>query len=495
MLKYILQVGTSEEKKRNMLTKHSFFSPFSANDLKNGWNLQFSATSTSDYLVLIPSVYNRRGLLYHSKPILSNNMQVEFKFHIHNEIKKEAINEKYYKDSDVTEAIYKTDTPEKKKTNGFALWFLEKEFNVSKLSDDNKEFEESEFLFYGYKKDFHGIGIFFQLLKGELIVSALSNNGNVKASLNNAYSKSHNFNMLNHNDMITVRINTGPNGMSVHFYDYKKSLYIQSLTVSKKIPRKNYIGLSAFNFNENKNIAVNDRNKYVPTFVGIKNLTIYNNDKIEDDEQAKINTNNDENTRDSVKTDSPLSANDLSSSVESILKDIRISSSNDSDSNIDLQTTQAEILKNLVKLLQRFIILQSNNDQKLLQHINLVQQKLNNMQIEIKDFKKYFASKTEEPQNLQKMFTTELSGLKSLFQSHTQHNKKNIEDISNRLSKKLDDNEDLKKLAQKAEKLESIINQGNSATYLFYLAFTALVITTFLLVYKKIKDVEKKHIL
>lgn len=493
---YYLKKGNAQNVKRNMLGSHSFKSPFSANDLRNGWNLNFSTTSTSEYLVLIPNVYNRRGLLFHEKPILSNNIQIEFNFHINQEIKREAINEKYYKDSDVEMATYKTDTPEKKKFNGFALWLLEKEFVSIKLSEE-RVFEEKDFIFYGYKKDFYGIGIFFQLFKGELIVSALSNNGNVKANLNNAYSKSHNINLINYNGLVTARINTGPNGISVHFYDYKKSTYVQSLTMNKKISRKNYIGFSAFNFNEDRNIAMNDRNKYVPTFVGLKQLAVYNNDKIEE-----ANTGSDtnektvkENTRNATQNDAPLPTDDLENSVESLLNDIQINSSIGSGNSNDPQNTQTETLKNLIRILHKFLINQSTNEKKLLQHINVIQQKLNNMQIELKDFKKYFVSKNEEPHNLQKLFTSELSGLKNLFHSHTQSHKKNIEDISKRLSQKLDENQDLKILAKKAEKIENIINKGNSATYLFYVLFTVLVITTLFLIYKKIRDVEKKHIL
>lgn len=493
---YYLKNGNAQNAKKNMLASHSFKSPFSANDLKNGWNLNFSTTSTSEYLVLIPNVYNRRGLLFHEKPILSNNIQIEFNFHLNQEIKREPINEKYYKDSDVELATYKTDTPEKKKFNGFALWLLEKEFVSTTLSEEHV-FEEKDFIFYGYKKDFYGIGIFFQLLKGELLVSALSNNGNVKANLNNAYSKSHNFNLLNYNGLVTVRINTGPNGISVHFYDYKKSVYIQSLALNKKVSRKNYIGFSAFNFNEDRNIAVNDRNKYLPTFVGIKQIAVYNNDKIEETSTDSVTNEKEikESTKHATRSDTTLPSNDLENSVETLLNDIHIESSIGSGNNNDPQNPQTETLKSLIRILHKFLINQSSNEKKLLQHINIIQQKLNNMQIELKDFKKYFVSKTEEPHNLQKLFTSELSGLKNLFHSHTQSHKKNIEDISKKLSQKLEDNPDLKILAKKAEKLENIINKGNSTTYLFYVLFTFLVITTLFLIYKKIRDVEKKHIL
>ncbi|CRG93293.1 parasite-infected erythrocyte surface protein, putative [Plasmodium gallinaceum] len=469
----------NETRNTNYLPLHSFKSPFTINDLNNGWILDYSTTSTNEYLVLIPNVYNRRGLLYHDKPIISDSLFIEFSFYIRKKYYKESLDDKYYQKNDTKPIDYKTNIEEENKTNGFGLWILENEFSIKNANNENNELDENEFILYGLKKRFNGIGIFFQLKGNELIVSGFVNNGSNDISVNESVVKSHNFNSLHFNGLITVRVSLQNNEISVSFLDSKNSEFQQSISIKNQISKKNYIGFSAFNFKEDENIPLTNVNKYEPTFVGIKELRIFTNYLNEENERNEDELLNDKNKND-------ISANDLNSSVNDILKEL---------SPHQDQINHTEALKTLTKIFQKFMVYQINYEKKLLQNIDTMKDKIQIMQSELKLIKKSCINKSEDPKHFQKIFTTELSGLKNLFHSHTQHHRKNIEDITNKLTKKIDNNQELKMLAEKAEKLENIINKGNSTTYIFSIGFAGLIITTLILIYKKIRDVEKKHIL
>ncbi|CRH03107.1 parasite-infected erythrocyte surface protein, putative [Plasmodium relictum] len=468
----------NEGRSTSYLPLHSFKSPFTVNDLNNGWILNYSATSTNEYLVLIPNVYNRRGLFYHDKPILSDSLQIEFTFYMHKKQYKESLDDKYYQNDDIKQINYKTNIEEKNKINAFGLWILENEFSI-KTSNENNELDEDEFILYGFKKGFNGVGIFFELKSNELIVSGLLNNGNNDINVNNSVVKNHNFDSLVFNNLITVKVVLHKNEINVSFFDAKRSEYIQSIFMKKQISKKNYIGFSAFNFKEDENIPLSNINKYEPTFVGIKEVSIFNNYTNEEDETNYDDSSNIKNIKD-------ISTNELNNSANDILKEL---------SPHKDQINQTEALKSLTKLFQKFMVYQINYEKKLLHSIDIMKERIQIMQSELKLIKKNCTNKSDDPKHIQKIFTTELSGLKNLFHSHTQHHKKNIEDITNKLTKKIDNNQELKMLAEKAEKLENIINKGNSTTYIFSIGFAGLIITTLILIYKKIRDVEKKHIL
>ncbi|ANQ05970.1 Uncharacterized protein PCOAH_00002990 [Plasmodium coatneyi] len=457
---------------------HSFSSPFTVNDLNNGWVLNYSTASTNKYLVLIPNVYNRRGFLYHRKPILSDSINIEFSFHIRKQLYKEHIDESYYKNNQVKETTYKNSTEERNKINGFAFWLLPNEFSLQSVNTEGGvQLEEDEFALYGYKKNFNGIGVGFQLRGNELAISGFINNGKKNLSVKESTTKSYSLSLLSMDELIYVKITTQKNEMRVYLFNARNNSYIHSLTVKKQIPRENYIGFSAFNYKENEQLANTNAEKFVPTFVGITHVSISSKDILPDTEQGVY---------------SGQEAVSMHSNVEENVNNRPSDTLSGMDST---HPNQAEALKSLTDTLQKFMSNQRSSEKKIQQSLNMLHEGLLLLHAEIKQVKKNVVNKSEDPKQFHKLFTTELSGLKSLFHSHAQHSKKNMEDITDRLTKRINENQELKLLAEKAQKLETIINKGNNTSYFFSFAFAALIILTLILIYKKIRDVEKKHIL
>ncbi|CDU16120.1 parasite-infected erythrocyte surface protein [Plasmodium yoelii] len=479
----------SPNKNENFISPiHSFKSPFQVEGLNNGWVLDYSAASTNKYLVLIPNVYNRRGLLYNSNPIKSDVFDINFSFNIYKKYYKESIDSNYYKNESGKHITYNVKIDEKDKTNGFAFWILENQLSVKSpgVSEEQIIIDEEDVILYGYKKIFNGICIYFQLRDNDLSVYALINNGNKSISLNNNSAKNYNLSLLQNNGLISVKIVAQKNDIRIYLFNLKTSTYIHSLTIKKNLPKENYIGFSSFNFNEDTSISITNVNKYLPTFVGITDFHVYTNYMVKENEQKIIYENDDpENLNVKTKNDEEINYNELNGN--NLMNEIL------SSQNINL-SSQEEMLKTMLKIIQDFISYQVNNDKKVLQNISFLKENIHNMQDEIKQIRKNITNKSD-PKNLQKIFTSELSGLKNLFHSHAQHHKKNIEDITNRLTSKIDNNQELKILAQKAQKLEHIINKGNNTSYFFSIAFAALIVITLIMIYKKIRDVEKKHIL
>ncbi|ETW51911.1 hypothetical protein PFHG_00322 [Plasmodium falciparum HB3] len=531
---------------------HSFKAPFNVENLENGWNVDYSSVSTNKHVVLIPSIYNRRGVLYNKNPINSDNFIIEFNFFMERKYYKEKIDEKYYKDekNDVHEIVYKTNSDDNLSTsnksnnkeqkqikrNGFALWILKDPFVIKEAgSNVNLVLQEEEYNIFGYKNRFNGIGILFQLKKS-------TNKSNNKSNNNNNYYYYNNYNdilnvsiilnngdksinsddftifknipidMIMINNLIHTKIICNKKEIIIAFYYPKSNNYINTLIMKNNISTENYIAFTSFNYKEddNKNIDYNDvnnkyyenQNGYLPTFVGIKQVLTFNlnnnnnnNNNININEaninNNNYNNNNNNNDNNKINYDQnynkDISANDINASFNDVLNNIN------PEKNTINQTI--DVLNSITKLLQKFMNHQINSEKKLLQNINILNEKLQFVQTELKVIKKNLTNQTEEPKNLQKMFSTELTGLKNLFHTHTQHHKKNIEDITNKLTKKIERNNELKILTEKAQKLEQIINKGNYTTYVFCLAFALLIILTLMLIYKKIRDVEKKHIL
>ncbi|SOV10195.1 parasite-infected erythrocyte surface protein [Plasmodium sp. gorilla clade G2] len=502
----------------NYLSKiHSFKSPFNVENLENGWNIDYSSVSSNKHVVLIPNIYNRRGVLYNKNPIKSDNFIIEFNFFIERKYYKENIDQKYYKDEnkDVHEIVYKTKSDEKLNTsnktnnknqkeikrNGFALWLLKDEFIIKEANSDvNLVLEEEEYNIFGYKNVFNGIGILFQLKNNSnnnnnhnknnsdiLNVSMIVNNGNESINPDDSnIFKNIPIDMIMINNLIHTKIMCNKKEITIAFYYPKSNNYINTLIMKKDIAKENYIAFTSFNYKEDDNKQYNqNKNVYVPTFVGIKQILTFNlNNNINGIND--INDINDINNN-NINYNKDISANDINTSVNEILNDM-----NPQNNNIN-QTI--DVLKSITTLLQKFMTYQINSEKKLLQNIDILNERLQYVQSELKVIKKNLINQTEDPKNLQKIFSTELTGLKNLFHTHTQHHKKNMEDITNKLTKKIEKNNELKLLTEKAHKLEQIINKGNSSVYILCLVFALLIIFTLILIYKKIRDVEKKHIL
>ncbi|KJP89216.1 hypothetical protein AK88_01094 [Plasmodium fragile] len=458
---------------------HSFHAPFTVKDLNKGWVLNYSTASTNKYLVLIPNVYNRRGFLHHSKPILSDTLNIEFSFHIKNKYYKEPIDQRYYKSNQLKETIYNISTEEQNKINGFAFWLLPNEFSLPSVVNDEgvMQLEEDQFGLYGYKKDFNGIGVGFQLRGNNLVLSGLINNGQKKVHVKENTTKSYNLSVLSMDKLVYVKITTHKNEMRVYLFNGSNNSYIHCLTVKKQIPNENYIGFSAFNYNENEQLPNTNEEKYVPTFVGITHVSISSNNVVTDEEQAEY----------SGQEEDLMDAN--------VEEDIRNDSSDTSNVLNSNHLSKEERAHSLTDTLQNFISNRKSTEQKILQSLNVLHENLLLVQAELKQVKKNMVSKSEDPKHFHKLFSTELSDLKSLFHSHAQHSKQNMEDITDRLTKRINENQELKLLAHKAQQLETIISKGNSTSYFFSFAFAVLIILTLMLIYKKIRDVEKKHIL
>ncbi|EUD65313.1 hypothetical protein C922_04256 [Plasmodium inui San Antonio 1] len=459
---------------------HSFNSPFTVNDLNNGWVLNYSTASTNKYLVLIPNVYNRRGFLYHSKPIPSDTLNVEFSFHIKKQFYKEHIDDSYYKKNQVKETDYKISTEEKNKINGFAFWLLPNEFSLHSVNTEGGvPLEEDQYGLYGFKEDFNGIGVGFQLRGNDLVLSGLINNGKRKLNVKDNTTKSYRLSLLSMDELIYVKITTRKNEMRVYLFNGRNNSYIHSLTVKKQIPKENYLGFSAFNYKENEQLTNTNAEKYVPTFVGITHVSISFSDIFPEAEQGQQYSGEETDSM-----DGNAEEHLWNSSIDNTLNGL--------DSS---HLSQAEVLKSLAATLQKFMSYQKSSEKKILQSLNMLQESVQFLHADLKQVKKNLVNKSEDPKHFQKIFTTELSGLKSLFHSHAQHSRKNIEDITDRLTKRINENQELKLLAEKAQKLETIISKGNSTSYLFAFSFAVLIILTLILIYKKIRDVEKKHIL
>ncbi|KAI4840951.1 parasite-infected erythrocyte surface protein [Plasmodium brasilianum] len=466
---------------------HSFKAPLTVNDLNKGWMLDYSTASTNQYIVLVPNVYNRRGIFYNTKAIFSDSITVTFSFCMYKKYYKESIDKKYYKEQkDVKSIVYRTNIDEKNKENGFAFWLLHNPFTVQNGSVDNIILEEEEFGLYGYKKAFNGVGIFFKLNGNELILSGLGNYGKRNINLNDLVRRSYHINAVTYNDIINVKITTQKNEVGVFIYYPKNENYIHSFTLKKQIPKENYIAFSAYNFKEDEKIAITNANKYQPTYVGISEVQVSAKDNIILEEEYETKTKEYIN-EESSKVKNELSSNDVNNSVNELLNELT--------HNKD-QTTQVEVLKSLIKIIQKCLLFHINNEKRLSYNFDILNENIIYIQDELKQIKKNISHKSEDPKYYQKIFSTELSSLKNLFHSHAQYQKKNIEDITDRLTKKIDNSQELKLLAEKAQTLEKIINKRNSSTsYLFALAFAALIVITLCMIYKKIRDVEKKHIL
>uniref|UniRef100_A0A0G4IFK3 L-type lectin-like domain-containing protein n=1 Tax=Chromera velia CCMP2878 TaxID=1169474 RepID=A0A0G4IFK3_9ALVE len=112
------------------LARHSFASPFGYDTMAN-WNMAGASILNKQHLVLMPGVPDRFGEIWHKDPIRTGKFMVEFDFLVKG--------------------------PGNSLAPGFAFWYVYEDFNKVRPSDNNY----NDWTLFGYKPTFKGLGTFF----------------------------------------------------------------------------------------------------------------------------------------------------------------------------------------------------------------------------------------------------------------------------------------------------------------------------------------------
>lgn len=147
------------------LPRHSWAAPLDFESIQGDWDIAMATVPAERYLVLTPAVANRTGQFWHRQPLKTTNFEVQFGFGVYGD-------DKAYVDFAKANARRQTaQSPQDAagssagpvligKPEGFAFWYVYDEY--AKVFPKSPE-EEKDWTLMGYKNRPRGLGVFFKM--------------------------------------------------------------------------------------------------------------------------------------------------------------------------------------------------------------------------------------------------------------------------------------------------------------------------------------------
>ncbi|KAL7068578.1 legume-like lectin family protein [Cryptosporidium serpentis] len=438
-----------EKVERIEMMRHSFESPLTLDTTLAEWDLAMATVPVKKSVVLVPGVAARTGQFWHKSPIKTPHFEITFTFEV---IKSE---------------------DKSSQAEGFALWFVEEAYGTiyPKTNDDLLNWN-----LLGYKNNPKGIGVLFAFLdrnnKRNPSISLLLSDGTKSFSFVSDIPTSMGvyYNFCNSKEPISFRLYVSPvDGIIGQVRSSPTSRWIDCFKAgSKSIPQNlsqgGYIGFSAYSGIERND---SDAQSKSADRISIFGVHVYNYDLSKAGEEL-----------DDTFKSSGASSSSGSHSVEitDLLRDVHVKGDKD----------VAEALKAFSQILYKHITEATPREQAIHRTLNTVLTQTQKLIIDIKEIQRqinyHFGSNHSEALSTVK---SELVGLKTLFDRHSKYQTSTLIELEDSLKSKTDATAEVHKAIQSHYSTSSIIS--------FLLIF--IIISFGLIVWKKVKDIEKKHLL
>eukprot|EP00386_Alphamonas_edax_P010734 GDKI01034412.1.p1 GENE.GDKI01034412.1~~GDKI01034412.1.p1 ORF type:complete len:466 (+),score=127.83 GDKI01034412.1:76-1473(+) len=431
------------------MMRHSFEAPLTYDNTLIDWELGGASIPAHRHVVLMPQVANRTGQLWHKEPLKTANFEIEIEFSVKG--------------------------PDFSKSEGFAFWYVYENFTSIYPKTDA---ERKAWSLFGYKNNFQGVGVFFsnfdKTKKLSPSISAAYNDGSKAMQLFTDVPTQDQltFNFRNSKDNLKFRIAAGPKGVLGQLQYSANAPWIDVFRLNTKLRPGGFIGLTGYTGPEE------GAPEKQGDFVSVSAIRSYNLDLNSAGEDSEV-------------------AHELLGDEEfgDLLKE---------HSHFKSQHEQVAALKTLTRMLYKHISEAAPREQTIYKTLNTLQNQVHKLISDVKELATEIkmASNASTGDSLHHM-KNELLGLRTMISRHSQQQSQTLSSLHKTVST-IHENagadesphvKEVRQLAQRTASLEDTIK--SNATYSSWLIFAVLcTVAGFAFsMWKRMRDMEKKHFL
>ncbi|OII73431.1 mannose binding lectin [Cryptosporidium ubiquitum] len=426
---------------RIVMMRHSFESPLTLDTTLSEWDLAMATIPVRKSVVLVPGVKNRTGQFWNKSPLNTSHFEILFTF----------------------EVVGNSNNSQE--GEGFAFWFVSEAYG-SIYPKSNEDLESWNLL--GYKNAPKGLGVMFSFLdrnnKKNPSISLLLSDGE-KTFSSHTDIPTHlgvYYNFVNSDGPTTFRLYVSPEtGIIGQIRTSPTSKWIDCFksdanSIPSSIKNGGFIGFSSYTGHEAPNYPkVADR-------ISIISMNVYNLDLSRAGEEIPDTLKHDSNTEQVEVTD--------------LLRDTHVHGDKD----------VAEALKAFSQILYKHITEATPREQAIHRTLNSLLTQVQKLTTEVKEMQRILliSSGTNHSDTLNTV-QTELVGLKTLFDRHSKYQTNTLIGLEDTLKNK----EDV------ASQVHRAIKSQSSTTSIVSIILIIIIVVFGLVVWKKVKDIEKKHLL
>ncbi|KAH8741232.1 ERGIC-53-like mannose binding lectin that is a type I membrane protein [Cryptosporidium ryanae] len=427
------------------MVRHSFESPLTLDTTLAEWDLAMATIPVKKSVVLVPGVKNRTGQFWNKGPLNTSHFEIYLTFE-----------------------VVSTSADIKQEGEGFAMWFVSESYG-SIYPKSSEDLESWNLL--GYKNNPKGIGVLFSLLdrnnKKNPSISLLISDGN-KVFSSHADVPTHvgvYFNFVNLEEPLTFRLYVSPdNGISGQIRTTPTSKWIDcfktdSAQIPESIKNGGFIGFTSYTGPE-----LNDSSSKAADRISIINLNVYNLDLNRAGEEVA----------DSLKYESNYNKEHVE--VTDLLRETHVHGDKD----------VSEALKAFSQILYKHITEATPREQAIHRTLNTLLSQVQKLSNEVKEMQRILSIHTgnNHSETLNSV-QSEIVGLKTLFDRHSKHHTNSLIELEGTIKNK----EDV------ATQVHNAIKSQHSTTSIAAVVLVIIILVFGLIMWKKVKDIEKKHLL
>ncbi|KAF8821029.1 lectin family protein [Cardiosporidium cionae] len=442
--------NANERSRKVKLVRHSFESPLSKDASPFGeldWILKKASVPTKKYVMLLPSLINRSGQLWNKLPMRTTNFQIFFSFEIMG--------------NDESEEMY----PE-----GFALWVVYEPFVINSTSSLQVGVPHGDL--FGYKANPKGLGVFFKFrdLNGNLnpSISAIYNDGNRHISSVEIPTRDgiyYDFRYPNTKTSGIFQLSAGPNGV----YGQIRTRETEWVTCFEMkdlhLEPNSYMGFSALSSSSSAPVT--------PVAIAIYSVLSYNLD---------LSVSGEENP-----------------DVQTAFHETEVGDLLHNHSHYKNEVELADAMRQLSRLIYQQIADQASRESQILRIVRSLLVKIQHLEFSLTDIQAVSHKEPSDNSSAYNSIRNEMSGLMTLLHKHTEKHSDTLHLLHDKIDSKLDGetaaSNELKELARNAKILEDTIHSRHSISS-FMIVFLIVIVCLFgIFMWKRFRDMEKKHFL
>ncbi|KFG34350.1 lectin family protein, partial [Toxoplasma gondii RUB] len=459
------------------------------------WDVAMATVPAESYLVLTPAVSNRTGQFWHRRPLKTSNFEIQFGFGVYGD-------DAAYMDiaagraprpGEVTHLVGK---PE-----GFALWYVYDEY--AKVFPKSVE-EEKEWTLFGYKNRPRGLGVFFKMFDryGQLrpSISIFYNEyGNrvLDASRDIPLPAGVFYKYRNLPEPAVFKLAAGPGGVVGEIRTSSGGAWLTCFHLKDvRLKAGGFLGFTAYNGPEASSLVppsagVEKQGGGIADLVVLYFVKVWNLDlSVRGEDDAAVAQE---------LTDIPV---DDMLKAHSVHRDDK---------------ALADALKHLTRMMYKHIAEQTPREQAMQRTINSLFSHVTRLSTELREMKKEIISHLQATPSLAKSgadskagggaehalhtVRTELHGLKNLLAQHSQIHRDSLHTLQQKVEAARSTGSagavapELRELANRARELEATIAAKEHFSFFMTIGMILVLLAFALFVWKRFRDMEKKHLL
>eukprot|EP00922_Rhytidocystis_sp_ex-Travisia-forbesii_P044700 GHVS01066625.1.p1 GENE.GHVS01066625.1~~GHVS01066625.1.p1 ORF type:complete len:579 (+),score=78.97 GHVS01066625.1:271-2007(+) len=448
-----------------LMPGHSWESPLNYNNGLQDWELAYSTVPGAAHVVVAPAVSNRRGFMFNKYPMKTANFELQFQFELSG--------------LDATSG-----------TEGFAFWYVYED--VAKVKPATPE-EEQLWNLFGYRNNFKGLGVFFACKdrSGKInpSISGMIGDGtrSITTTADIPTSTGVYYKFRNAGTSISFKLTAGPKGVLGEMRSSPTSNWVTCFHFQgTPLAEGGYVGFTGYTGSDAMLPAGGPERpqpvKPTGDLIKVLNFNMYNLDLSQPGE-------------DNNWTIKETMGQDIN--VGDILRD---------HSHHKDQHEQTEALKQLTRMLYKHMSEQSPREQSMTRTMNSLMSLVQKLSTDVREMKKEMQMATGlNHTDVMHSMKSELSGLKNLFHRHSQHHANSLQSLTSKFDtigsqsrtgqETTSHVKEIRELSARAQSLEKTINIQSNTTSWLAVGILGVLVGFGLFVWKRFRDMEKKHYL